>query len=122
MGQEFDLVISSLSIHHLTDDEKIRLFHSVNNLLRKPGIFINIDQVRGETESKKDLYWNYWLSQVRRVEESEARIRESIDRRTMYDRDALLVGQLRWLKEAGFVNVDCVYKNYFVGVFFTGPI
>jgi hypothetical protein len=29
----------------------------------------------------------------------------------------MTVDQLRWLAEAGFVNVDCVYKYFFVGVF-----
>jgi tRNA (cmo5U34)-methyltransferase len=117
-AQEFDLVISSLSIHHLMDGEKIELFRTIHQLLRKTGVFINIDQVRGETTYLRDLYWSHWLTQVKRVEPSEERIRESINRRTTYDRDALLVDQLQWLKEAGFVNVDCVYKNYFVGVFF----
>lgn len=120
VSQEFDLVISSLSIHHLTDDEKIKLFHSVYQLLRKNGVFINIDQVRGETAYLRDLYWDHWLTQVKRVEPSAARIQDSISRRTAYDRDASLGDQLQWLKEAGFVNVDCVYKNYFVGVFFAG--
>ncbi|MBN1267762.1 MAG: class I SAM-dependent methyltransferase [Anaerolineales bacterium] len=118
VNQEFDLVISSLSIHHLTDEEKARLFCSVYDLLRKDGVFINIDQIRGETAYLRDLYWENWLARVRRVEASEERIQESINRRTKYDRDAPLWHQLQWLKEAGFVNVDCVYKNYFVGVFF----
>ena len=113
-------MISSLSIHHLTDDEKIKLFHSVYQLLRKNGVFINIDQVRGETAYLRNLYWDHWLTQVKRVEPSAARIQDSISRRTAYDRDASLGDQLQWLKEAGFVNVDCVYKNYFVGVFFAG--
>jgi tRNA (cmo5U34)-methyltransferase len=115
---EYDLVISSLSIHHLTDKEKQELFHSIYSILRKPGIFINIDQIRGETSFLQDLYWNHWLAQVKHAEPSGKRIQESIDRRTKYDRDALLKDQLRWLIEAGFVNVDCVYKNFFVGVFY----
>jgi tRNA (cmo5U34)-methyltransferase len=115
--QDFDLVISSLSIHHLSDEEKRVLFQRIYASLRTPGAFINVDQVRGESGYIRDLYWNHWLEQVRRAESSAERIQESIQRRTTYDREATLVDQLTWLKEAGFVNVDCVYKNFFVGVF-----
>ena len=30
---------------------------------------------------------------------------------------APMADQIRWLKEAGFANVGCVYKHTFVGVF-----
>jgi tRNA (cmo5U34)-methyltransferase len=116
-SQDFDLVISSLSIHHLTNEEKRELFCRIYGLLRNTGVFINIDQIRGETPYLQKLYWNHWLDQVRQAGASEERIRESVDRRVTYDRDALLSDQLQWLREAGFVNVDCVYKNYFIGVF-----
>ncbi len=117
VARDFDLVISSLSIHHLADDEKQDIFRKIFSVLRKPGVFINIDQIWGETEYVRKLYWNHWLEQVRGKEPSEKRIRESIDRRITYDRDAALDDQLRWLRDAGFTNVDCVYKNFFVGVF-----
>ncbi len=114
---EYDLVISSLSIHHLEDADKQALFGRIHTVLRKGGIFINIDQIRGETRFLQDLYWAHWLEQVRASRFSAQRIQESIDRRTAYDKEALLADQLAWLKSAGFQNVDCVYKNFFVGVF-----
>jgi len=101
----------------LEDKEKYELFGNVYKLLRKRGIFINIDQIRGETPYLRDLYWNHWLKQVRAAGFSEERIKESIGRRIPYDKDALLEDQLQWLKSSGFGNVDCVYKNFFVGVF-----
>ena len=110
-------MISSLSIHHLADDEKQALFRKIFDVLRKPEVFINVDQIRGGTEYVRKLYWNHWLEQVRGREPSEKRIQESLDRRVTYDRDAALDDQLRWLGEAGFSNVDCAYKNFFVGVF-----
>jgi len=113
----YDLVISSLSIHHLDDPEKRALFGNVYKLLRPGGVFINIDQVLGETPYLQELYWTHWLEQVRAAGFPEERIQESIDRRTRYDQEALLTDQLAWLKESGFANVDCVYKNFFVGVF-----
>lgn len=118
VDRDFDVVISSLSIHHLTDAEKQRLFRLIFNVLRRTGVFINIDQIRGETEYLRDLYWNNWLTHVRDNQLSEQLIQESICRRTAYDRDALLSDQLQWLKNAGFVNVDCVYKEFFIGTFF----
>jgi len=116
-AQEYDLIISSLSIHHLEDEEKRKLFGRIYTLLRKGGIFLNVDQIRGGTDYLRELYWNHWLTQVRRAGFSEERIQESIGRRIPYDRDALLGDQLHWLKDVGFGNVDCVYKNFFVGVF-----
>lgn len=117
-GRQFDLVVSSLSIHHLSDEDKRALFERVYGLLRPGGAFINIDQVLGETEYLRKLYWALWLERVRRLEPDEARIQESIKRRTTYDREATLLDQLAWLKAAGFVNVDCVYKNTAFAVFF----
>ena len=115
--QEYDLVISSLSIHHLEDEEKQALFGQIHTILRKGGIFINVDQIRGDTSYLRDLYWNHWLEQVHEAGFSEERIQESIERRTTYDQEARLEDQLEWLKSSGFQNVDCVYKNFFVGVF-----
>jgi tRNA (cmo5U34)-methyltransferase len=114
---EYDLVISSLSIHHLQDAEKQALFGRIYTVLRKGGLFINIDQIRGETQFLRELYWSHWLEQVRLSGFPEERIQESIDRRTTYDKEARLEEQVGWLKSSGFQNVDCVYKNFFVGVF-----
>jgi tRNA (cmo5U34)-methyltransferase len=116
--ENYDLIVSSLSIHHLTDEEKQDLFVKIYKMLNLSGVFINIDQIRGETEAIRDLYWIHWLEQVRKSGASETQIQESIQRRTMFDKDALLSDQLLWMKNAGFTDVDCVYKNFFVGVFY----
>jgi tRNA (cmo5U34)-methyltransferase len=115
---DFELVISSLSIHHLADQEKKALFERIFTLLRDKGVFINVDQIKGPTPALQELYWTNWLDKVRRSGATEEQIQASIQRRISYDQDALLADQLQWLREAGFVDVDCIYKNYFVGVFY----
>jgi len=114
---DFDLIISSLSIHHLTDEEKRRLCQQVYTALRKGGAFVNIDQIKGETAYLQNLYWELWLRHVRASDAPEEQIQESTERRTTYDQDAFLADQLLWLREAGFANVDCVYRHTFIGVF-----
>jgi tRNA (cmo5U34)-methyltransferase len=115
--QDFDLVISSLSIHHLEDADKRALFKAIFRALRDPGAFINVDQIRGETQNLRNLYWNRWMKHVHQSGASDDQIQASINRRREFDKEALLTDQLGWLKESGFSNVDCVYKNYFLGVF-----
>jgi tRNA (cmo5U34)-methyltransferase len=115
--ESVDLVISSLSIHHLDDEDKKDLFGGIYHVLKNSGAFINIDQIRGETEHFRQLYWSTWLEKVRQAGAKEQRIQDSIERRRKYDKDSLLSDQLLWLHAAGFANADCVYKNYFIGLF-----
>ena len=116
-SQRFDLVVSSLSIHHLTDSEKKALFRRIYAGLRHKGLFINVDQIKGPTPFLQELYWTRWLKEVREKDAEEEKIRQSMERRMTYDKDALLTDQLQWLRDAGFTNVDCIYKDYFIGVF-----
>ncbi len=114
---QYDLVISSLSIHHLVDREKQDLFIRIYRLLKQPGMFINVDQVKGETPYLQALYWERWLAHVRQMGAPEGQIQASISRRQAYDQDASLLDQLHWLKAAAFQSVDCIYKQWFIGVF-----
>lgn len=115
--ESFDLVISSLSIHHLADQEKMELFRRVHRVLRDPGMFINIDLVRGPTPYLEELYCSDWYRKMRRAGAPENEIRSGIERRIAYDRDALMADQIRWLSDAGFTDADCVYRNYKMGLF-----
>jgi len=116
-AESFDMVISSLSIHHLEDDEKRELFRRIYEVLRDQGIFINIDLIRGPTPALEEFYWKNWLEKIRRAGAPEDEIQAGIERRQAYDRDATLEDQLRWLREAEFTDVDCVYRNFKMGVF-----
>jgi tRNA (cmo5U34)-methyltransferase len=115
---QFDLIISSLSNHHLTDDEKKKLFKEIYRKLKPGGTFINVDQIKAPSEHFEEMYWSIWLSKVRQSSASEEQIQQSIRRRTEFDNDSTLADQLKWLKESGFERVDCLYHHYFVGVFF----
>jgi tRNA (cmo5U34)-methyltransferase len=114
-SERFDAVISSLAIHHLEDADKQSWFKRIFAALRPGGAVINVDQIKGEPPFDQ-LYWNTWLSEIRKAGASEPRIQTSVKRRREFDRDACLYDQLRWLAEAGFV-ADCIYKHYFVAVF-----
>ena len=114
----YDVAVSSLSIHHLAHTDKEELFRQVYLALRPGGVFINLDQIEGSTQGLRDLYWETWLEKVRASGADEGKVQESISRRRELDNDASLADQLCWLSGAGFTDVDCIYKHYFVGVFY----
>ena len=116
--ERFDMVISSLSIHHLSDMEKKELFRRISAALRDGGIFINVDLVLGSTPTLEEFFWQNWLGKIRRAGAPEEEVRAGIERRQAFDRDASMEDQLRWLREAGFADVDCAYRNFKMGVFY----
>ena len=113
--EKFDVVISSLAIHHLEDSDKRSLFKRVFAALLPGGVFINVDQIKGRPPFDR-LYWETWLAKIRAAGASENQIQASIKRRREFDRDASLSDQLIWLRQAGFA-AECIYKHYFVAVF-----
>jgi tRNA (cmo5U34)-methyltransferase len=115
---DFDLVISSLAIHHLDHPGKQALFKDIYTSLNPTGLFINVDQIHAPTPALREYYWNAWLKNVRQNNAAEDQIETSVRRRTTYDQDALLVDQLLWLQNAGFAHVDIIYKDHFIGVFY----
>ncbi|MFY9269929.1 MAG: methyltransferase domain-containing protein [Candidatus Manganitrophaceae bacterium] len=112
----FDAVISALSIHHLKDERKTLLFRKISDVLVDGGVFINADQVLGSTPEIERRYRQVWLRQVRERGVSDEDLAAALDR-MKEDRMATLESQLKWLKEAGFREVDCWYRSYNFAVF-----
>ncbi|MGG0741591.1 class I SAM-dependent methyltransferase [Niallia taxi] len=107
----FDIIVSSLSIHHLTHIEKKNLYQRIYNQLNDGGIFVNADQVLGDTTFLETLYKNDWKSKVENSGLSEEEIHAAYER-TQLDRMSTLTDQIEWLKESGFKDVDCIYKYF----------
>lgn len=108
---KFDLIVSALSIHHLEDAEKRRLYQNCYHHLGAGGVFVNCDQVLGQSGFLDALYKNDWRSKVASSELSED-AKAAAYERTKLDKMAPLAAQLGWLAESGFTDVDCVYKYY----------
>ncbi|MDR6999924.1 class I SAM-dependent methyltransferase [Neobacillus niacini] len=109
--EKFDIIISSLSIHHLSDEEKRELYDKIFFLLNEDGMFINADQVLGNTPFIESLYKNDWKNKIEKSGLSKQEIEAANDRTTL-DKMATLKDQLGWLKESGFQDVDCIYKYF----------
>ena len=112
--EKFNLIVSSLSIHHLTNENKINLFEKVKKSLKENGIFVNADQVSGESDEIERIYSANWLQEVKENGISPKSLSEALDR-MKEDKMAPLSTQLDWLKDQQFSEVNCWYKNYRLG-------
>jgi tRNA (cmo5U34)-methyltransferase len=112
----YDLIISGLSIHHLSDLDKERLYQRIYKALKPGGMFVNADQVLGKTPELENCYQQHWLDSVRALGISDEEL-NAAKKRMEYDCMATLDAQLSWLESAGLQDVDCWYKNFSFAVF-----
>lgn len=113
----YDIIISALSIHHLTDEQKIALYKKVFSILKPNGVFVNCDQVLGNTEYLDSMYKKHWKNKIEESGLPIDKIRSAYDRIKL-DKETPLSRQLTWIREAGFSDVDCVYKYYHFAVMY----
>ena len=69
---EYEVVVSTLSIHHLGGSEKKELFRRVYDVLSDGGALINADHILGSTPEIEAFYHEAWLRQVRERGASES--------------------------------------------------
>lgn len=92
----FDLIISGLAIHHLTQQRKKQLYQEIFNILKSKCMFFNLDQVALST---KELHYKF-LSYVGLTPDTDDHRNLLLDVET----------QLEWLRQIGFIDVDCYWK------------
>jgi tRNA (cmo5U34)-methyltransferase len=122
LDDDFDLVVSSLAIHHLHLEEKKSLFRYIHTHLQTGGYFLNIDTVKAPTEELESWYRIFWSEWIRE-NQSKLDITERFDhipeqyRNNPDNHPDTLENQLSALKSVGFQQVDCYYKYGIFAVF-----
>jgi tRNA (cmo5U34)-methyltransferase len=108
-----DAVVSALSIHHLPDARKQTIFREIRQRLKPQGWYINYDPVRAPDASREAIWERVndrydaqapW-KRANRTPTEQARYENHV--RYMLP----LEPQLRWLAEAGFVDIDVFWKR-----------
>lgn len=115
-GGPFGAVVSALAIHHLSDGEKRDLFARVLEVLEPGGIFVNAEQVLGDTPWEQKLYEEVHLGRARALGSAEEEIAAARERMT-HDRCATIPAQVDWLCELGFEHAGCFYHSFRFAVY-----
>lgn len=120
----FDFCISSFAIHHLEMTEKKNLFRYLYGHLNAEGHFVNIDVVLSPSEGLEEWYfsiWKEWMQYMQNQLNLKDELPEDIIRRykdpSSINKPDTLEDQLEALRETGFKDVDCYYKNGIFAMF-----
>lgn len=103
-------------VKRLEHDQKRALFRRCFAALDPGGAFVNADQVAGATPALTQQLHDRWRHQAHQAGVTEAELAEA-ERRMSADRLAPLEDQLAWLREAGFQDVDCWYRDGMFAVY-----
>lgn len=114
-AKSYDAVVSALAIHHLPDSGKRHLFSDIFKYLTPGGVFINADQVAGETATIDRRSYDMWIKRARELKAGERDLNAALERMKQ-DLPATVGQQLAWMREAGFVEVACTYRNLIFAV------
>ena len=93
---KFDAVVSCFAIHHLVHERKRELYREIHGLLNPGGVFCNLDHVASPTQRLHQEF----LHHIGYTVETEDPSNKLLDLDT----------QLQWLREIGFVDMDCHWK------------
>ncbi len=92
----FDAVISSFAIHHVIHERKRTLYAEIFGMLNPGGVFCNLEHVSSPSPRLHEEF----LLRIGFTVETEDPSNKLLDFET----------QLRWLREIGFIDVDCQWK------------
>lgn len=106
---EFDLIFSALSIHHLADKDKIKLFARIYDKLPSNGLFVNYDQFCAGDKEIDHWLDSFWESRLEHSGLTDHDIELWKERRKL-DKECSVEEEIEMLRQTGFKNVKCVYS------------
>lgn len=112
-GDKFDVIVSSLALHHLENDNcKKEFYTKIHDILTDFGLFINADVVLASTDYQQNINMNRWIEFMNKSISKDEIIDNWIPKYQAEDRPARLMDQLKWLEDIGFKSVDVIWKYY----------
>ena len=110
-----DLILSGLSIHHLANIDKQKLYNNIYKCLPSNGLFINFDQFNPESELINKYYNNYWYNQIVNSGLPENEYSKWLKRRELDNENTIDETKIM-LRNTGFSIVECIYSYMKFGV------
>ena len=122
---EFDVIVSGFSIHHQPDARKKELYAELYDSLKPGGIFINVEHVASRSKWGEMMFEEAFVDSLvayhKAINSGQSRRQIAQDLYNRPDKDANILApvedQCDWLRDIGFIHVDCYLKYFELAVF-----
>jgi tRNA (cmo5U34)-methyltransferase len=107
----YDLILSSIAIHHVCDEDKIKLYRDIFDALTPDGLFIFADQTRGITDDIYQKHIARWKEEAFKLGSTQENWDMWMEHQNQHDYHTPVNWHLRQLEAIGFQEVDVIWKN-----------
>jgi ubiquinone/menaquinone biosynthesis C-methylase UbiE len=124
-ARPFDAIVSGFAIHHLADEGKRAVYQGCFDLLAPGGVFLNLEHVAPSSawagRTHDELFVDSLFAFSHRVGKTMSRDEVAAQYYNRQDKAANILAhvndQLDWLRQIGFVDVDCHFKLFELALF-----
>ena len=121
----FDVIVSGFAIHHQSDKRKREIYQEIYDLLKPGGLFLNLEHVAFQSKWGEKAFDELFVDALYSFhkERGSKQSREEIEQQyyNRADKSANILApvetQCNWLREIGFVDVDCFMKLFEIALF-----
>jgi len=121
----FDVVVSGFAIHHQPDERKKEIYSEIYDILSPGGLFLNLEHVSSESNCIQTAFEELFIDSLYSFSQKTGvcKPREQVAQE-FYNRDDKAANilaptweQCNWLRDTGFVDVDCFIKIFELALF-----
>jgi cyclopropane fatty-acyl-phospholipid synthase-like methyltransferase len=111
----YDVVVSRYAIHHLPHERKRTLYGEILAMLRPGGMFINMEHVKSPNTQYQAAFDQMLVDGIHALA-TDQQTKEDVERayRNRQDAETNILApveeQCQWLRDLGYVDVDCFFK------------
>lgn len=121
----FDVIVSGFAIHHQPDTRKKEIYQEIYELLKPGGFFLNLEHVSSLNNGVEKIFNELFIDSLYEYHQKQGnhQTREEIAQ-NYYNRPDKVANilapvelQCDWLREVGFIEVDCFMKLLEIALF-----
>ncbi|MEM8778951.1 MAG: class I SAM-dependent methyltransferase [Cyanobacteria bacterium P01_G01_bin.49] len=123
--ENFEVIVSGFAIHHQPDERKQEIYQEIYQLLKPGGLFLNLEHVASYSNLGEKGFDSLFIDSLYAFHQQQesSLSRQEIAEQYYYRADkqanilTLVETQCQWLRESGFIEVDCFLKILELAIF-----